>query len=590
MPSIAPSVLIVSAAMGAGHDGVAYELQRRLVAEGATAEVVDYLQMMPGRAGPFYRAVYQGQLRYAPASYEWLYGRIDRGLLAPTARWLGRMGRAKVLQAVRDGKHDLVVSTYPLGCQAAGALRRSGKLGVPAVGFLTDVDVHGLWLHPGVDLNLTVWDGSAQVARDRSGTPSRAVGPVLPPVFRDPVTPAERASARASLALPDPAAKVVLVVAGSWGVGDIADTARAIEAAGVGIPVVLCGRNEALRAELEAEGTGIALGWTTDVRSLLAAADALVHNAGGLSCLEGFAVGTPVIGYACLPGHGHRNAEAMRDAGVAAHAETADDLIEAIRRLAGTAEGAAMAARARALFRVDPTLELLRLAKAAPVAVPQQRRAPVAPRWAVRTAGISAVIPLTLGGLSFGVAQAAQHGLDVAEGGSAVYAAAELSHEQAANPTVVQALRRHRVSAVIGTGRNAPTPTDVALLFAAGVGVIGADHGSGRRDPRRQRDDIDQAAKAIADVTHEQQPPVLLLHRAGLVEHMVAWNNDFLLGRPTQARGGEALPRLVPGTQLVLDLRRRTPAQLVADLAAMDVAVTAAHLPEQPMRVLWKAL
>ena len=50
-----------------------------------------------------------------------------------------------------------------------------------------------------VDLNLTVWDGSAQVARDRSGTPSRAVGPVLPPIYRDPVTPAERASARAAL-------------------------------------------------------------------------------------------------------------------------------------------------------------------------------------------------------------------------------------------------------------------------------------------------------------------------------------------------------------------------------------------------------
>ena len=331
------------------------------------------------------------------------------------------------------------------------------------------------------------------------------------------------------------------------------------------------------------------LGRLADVRPLLAAADALVHNAGGLSCLEGFAVGTPVIGYACLPGHGHRNAEAMRDAGVAAHAETAEDLIEAIRRLAGTADGAAMAARARALFRIDPTLELLRLAKTAPVTVPRQRRTPVASRWAVRTAGISTVIPLTLGGLSFGVAQAAQHGYGVAEGGRAVYVAAELSHEQAANPAVVQALRRHRVSAVIGTGLNAPTPTDVALLFSSGIGVIGADRGSGRRDPRRQRDDIDLAAKAIADVTHEPQPPVLLLHHAGLVEHMVAWNNDFLLGYPERARGGEALPRLAPGTQLALDLRRRTAVQLIADLNALDAAVNAAHLPEQPMRVLWKA-
>ena len=586
MPGTAPSVLIVSAGMGAGHDGVAYELQRRLVAEGATADVVDYLELMPARIGPFYRAFYQGQLRYAPASYEWLYARIDRGLLAPTARWLGRMGRRKVLHAVRDGKHDLVVSTYPLGCQAVGALRRSGKLRVPAVGFLTDVDVHGLWLHPGVDLNLTVWDGSAQIARHRSGTPSHAVGPVLPPVFGAPVTPAERAAARAALPLPDPDAKVVLVVAGSWGVGDIADTARAIEAAGVGVPVVLCGRNEELRAELEAEGTGIALGWTTDVRSLLAAADALVHNAGGLSCLEGFAVGTPVIGYACLPGHGHRNAEAMRDADVAAYADTTQDLLDAIRRLAGTPDGAAMAARARALFLIDPTFELLQLAKAAPVVVPVQRRAPA---WAVRTAAISAIVPLTMGGLSFGVAMADVHGIGVAEGGDAVYVAAELDHDQAANPAIVRALRQHHVSAVIGTGLHAPTPTDVALLFAAGVGVIGADHGSGRRDPRRQRDDIDRAARAIADVTHERQPPVVLLHRGGLVEHLVAWRNDVQLGYPERVRGGQVMPALAPGRQVVLDLRQRTPQQLVADLDTLDAAATAAHLPEQPMRALWNA-
>ena len=586
MPVSPPSVLIVSASMGAGHDGVAYELQRRLVDEGATAEVVDYLEMMPGRVGPFYRRVYQGQLRYAPSSYEWLYGRIDRGLLAPTARWLGRMGRRQVLRTVREGGHDLVVSTYPLGCQATGALRRSGKLGVPAVGFLTDVDVHGLWLHPGVDLNLTVWEGSARIATDRSGTPSRAVGPVLPTVFRAPVTAAERAAARAALPLTDPDATVVLVVAGSWGVGDIADTARAIQDSGAGVPVVLCGRNEELRARLEADGTGIALGWTTDVRGLLAASDALVHNAGGLSCLEGFAMGVPVIGHACLPGHGHRNAEAMATAGVAAHALTTEELIASIRRLAGTGEGAAMVGRARALFRLDPTLELIRMAKAAPLAVPAQRRAG---SWATRTAAVSAIVPLTLGGLSFGVAQGAQHGLGVAEGGRAVYVAAELSHDQADDPLVVRALRTHGVSAVIGSGPGAPSPADVAGLVAAGIGVIGAYHGSGGRNPEHQREAIEAAALAVSQVTHEPQPPVVLLHRAGLVEHVVAWGKDVQLGYPRRVRGGEVLPPLADDTQLVLDERRRTPEQLVVDLDELDTAVTAAHLPEQPMRVLWKA-
>jgi processive 1,2-diacylglycerol beta-glucosyltransferase len=155
----APSVLIISAAMGAGHDGVAYELERRLHARGAEAKVYDYLEMLPGRMGPFYRAFYQGQLKYAPRSYEWLYGKMDRGVIAPVAQWFGQMGQRQVRKIARD--YDIVISTYPLGCQATGALRKKGKLAIPAVGFLTDVDVHSLWLHKGIDKNLTVWNGSA---------------------------------------------------------------------------------------------------------------------------------------------------------------------------------------------------------------------------------------------------------------------------------------------------------------------------------------------------------------------------------------------------------------------------------------------
>jgi len=354
-----PAVLIISAAMGAGHDGVAYELERRLQARGATAAVYDYLELLPGRMGPFYRWFYAGQLRYAPSSYEWLYGQLDCGVLAPVARWLGQLGQRRVAKLARD--YDVVISTYPLGCQATGALRKKGRLAIPAVGFLTDVDVHGLWLHEGIDHNFTVWHGSALEALDRSGVPSQAVGPVLPERYLTPGTQEERRTGRELLGASD-ADHVVLVVAGSWGVGDIAGTARAIRAAGAGLPVVLCGRNDALRKELDHESGIVAIGWTDQVRRLLAAADVVVHNAGGLACLEGFAVGVPVIGYACLPGHGHRNSLAMKRAGVAADAGSEQELIGEIRRLARTPAGAAMAARARALFLEDPTDRLLELA------------------------------------------------------------------------------------------------------------------------------------------------------------------------------------------------------------------------------------
>lgn len=579
-----PSVLIISAAMGAGHDGVAYELERRLHARGAEARVVDYLELLPGRMGPFYRRFYQAQLTYAPGTYEWLYGKMDRGVLAPVSAWLGQMGRRRVRRLARG--HDVVISTYPLGCQATGALRSRGRLPIPAVGFLTDVDVHGLWLHPGIDLNLTVWHGSAVEAIDRVGSPSRAVGPVLPDRFLEPATADERVEGRALIGL-DADATAILVVAGSWGVGDVARTAKALRDAGAGTPVVLCGRNEDLRAELDREDGIVALGWTTEVRRLLAAADVLVHNAGGLSCLEGFAVGVPVIGHACLPGHGHRNAEAMRDADVAAYAETTDDLVAAVRRLARTPEGAAMVARARALFQADPTDLLLELATS-PAPAPRLAQPSPSAVWGRRTAAVAAGVPLTLGALSFGVAQATVHGhLGVAEGRTAVYTAALVDHAQLTDPRVALALRELRVTAAVTAAPGAPTPTDVRMLSSAGVTVVGADADNHHRSPEAQRADVDAAAAAVS-VLGDAKPKVVFLRTPGMVERVVAWDHDVQLARPDEVvRPLQTARRLVPGRQVVLDERGRTADQVLADLAAFRAEVRASGLPLAPMRALW---
>src|ERR671928_11751 len=49
-----------------------------------------------------------------------------------------------------------VVSTYPGASQVLGALRRRGRLTVPAFTYLTDFSVHTLWVAPGIDAHLAV--------------------------------------------------------------------------------------------------------------------------------------------------------------------------------------------------------------------------------------------------------------------------------------------------------------------------------------------------------------------------------------------------------------------------------------------------
>jgi Glycosyl transferases group 1 len=77
------------------------------------------------------------------------------------------------------------------------------------------------------------------------------------------------------------------------------------------VPVVVCGRNDALRARLTDAGHLYVFGWVDNVSELIRACDVVVQNAGGLSASEALASGVPVLTYRCLPGHGRKNAAVL---------------------------------------------------------------------------------------------------------------------------------------------------------------------------------------------------------------------------------------------------------------------------------------
>src|SRR3954454_13303736 len=66
-------VLVISASMGGGHDGAGRELVRRLRARGREAQMLDFLDAFPLRAGWLVRFGYWLELRFAPWSYEATY-------------------------------------------------------------------------------------------------------------------------------------------------------------------------------------------------------------------------------------------------------------------------------------------------------------------------------------------------------------------------------------------------------------------------------------------------------------------------------------------------------------------------------------
>ena len=328
-PVTTPSALIITGSVGAGHDGAADELAHRLRQIGLLVDVRDYLDALPRPLRFFLRTGYTGTVERIPFVFQWLFWAIEnlRPMQAAMSA-LCRLGDDAVARWARARPYAVVVSTYPLAGQSLGNLRESGRCTVPVVSYLTDPAPHRYWVHPAVDHHLTVTEQTAQQGQADYGIAMTVAGPLVPARFRS-VSPSRTAALRADLGL-SPDRLVALVGGGSLGLGAIEEVVRLVLRAGL-VPLVLCGRNDALRRRLSVEPAVVALGWRTDVHELMHVADVLVHNAGGLTFTEAYVAGLPAVSYRCIPGHGRINAAALEDAGLAPWAHSPGQFLTAVR-------------------------------------------------------------------------------------------------------------------------------------------------------------------------------------------------------------------------------------------------------------------
>lgn len=355
--------------MGAGHDGAAKELAKRLEKRGIGVDIVDYLAFLPAGTGWFVRWFYGKQLSVAPKSYQVLYTTIERFQFAQrVCTFYTSTAKRALAKVIRKQPYDLIVSTYPLASQTLGQLRAAGRLATPLATVLTDFSVHALWVNPHVDLHLALHAETASLAKELGAPRVEVVEPLVSDKFR-PLPPGRRALVRQKLGV-TPGNRLALIVAGSWGVGNVVGTVR--ELAGVpGLtPVVVCGRNEDLRRKLAAEPNCVPLGWVDWMPELVASSDVLVQNAGGMTCLEAFASGVPVVSRNCIPGHGTANSIVLDDAGVAFHACYLPTLPDAFQVLTPERAGELVSA-ASAMFGTCPT-QFMVAEDAAPVVIPAQ--------------------------------------------------------------------------------------------------------------------------------------------------------------------------------------------------------------------------
>ena len=573
-------VLVVSASMGEGHDGAARELVRRLEARGHDTRRVDFLDSAPLNIGPITRASYELQLRQAPWTYQFSYRlwAVLPFLCPPFTALVSFLTSRRTLRWIAEYEPDVVVTTYSLSSLVLARLRRHGRLRVPVVTFVTDFDVHRLWVARGIDLTLCVHEASAAVAAKRTGGRAQAPGPMVSQPFRVTPQPAERERLRAELGL-GPEDRGVLVVAGSWGVGDIGRTFDAILASGRYTPIAACGRNEELRAQLAARPGGRAIGWTDQMPSLMGACDALVQNAGGLTCMEALSVGLPVVTYLPIPGHGRENGRQMEQAGVAAYARSDDELLPALDRVAGLA-GRRQVAAGRAMFRGDVADDVAALAR--PTGARRDRRPSRRVNAVERLAGAAAALVAVWATFTFGVSAVAAHGIGVARPerhSHDVFVGVRLGPGNVADADLVATLAAAGVTAIVDGRLARREPDSIRHLSEAGVDVANGGWGRGNGAHwARAKADVVQAGDSIRSASGASCHTFVPLRRIDGFDLASARMDHQRVVANVVRLTADRPPELRAGRIYVLDARDLAAATVRSTLAQLAPLSSARHL------------
>ncbi|HET9014216.1 MAG TPA: hypothetical protein VFN57_01375 [Thermomicrobiaceae bacterium] len=495
-----PTVLVLSAAVGGGHNAAASAVAAALEAAGWRTATLDALQQMSPQLDAALRWGYATMLRRAP----WLYEIAFRCFALPGMRDLIRLGSGllyggRLLRIVEETRPALVVSTYPVLTATLGYLRRRGRLSVPAVGVVSDYGVHPMWVAPGIDQHLFVSSISTPAARV-IGSRVAVVEPLVGPEFREAPS---RADARAALGLP-PDEFLALIVGGAWGIGDLEGAAERAVRAGVAA-VIVTGHNDALRRRLTRRFAGAprvrVQGWTSEMPRLLAAADCLIQNAGGVTCLEAIHCRVPILIYEAVPGHGRLNAEMMERAGAATWIRRPEDLEATLR---AAADGRAPLPPPRPEPARPVAAAVLETLRPAPAATTS---AGGAPRWSSpvrRTlAGVATVVLLVLLSLSSWSVALAARGLRMDVPGAnpapGLVSVGVLATDPATARAVEQVVVQQHLPVTVFVDRAAVA----GLTPASGVvfGVAEDPHASVISAPWQVRGQVRDAARALRAAT-----------------------------------------------------------------------------------------
>jgi 1,2-diacylglycerol 3-beta-galactosyltransferase len=235
---------------------------------------------------------------------------------------------------VRNHPADLIVTVH-YGANTF-ALKALGNKRPSFITVVTDmVSIHALWFDKRADLIFVPTEMARERAIRYNMSPEKVRVVGLPVADKYCKPPGRKSTLRKKLSwtLDKP---IVLLVGGGEGMGPLAETAREIDASGLNVSlVIVCGRNQRLKANLEAqrwENPAFIYGFTREMPEFMRAADFIVTKAGPGTIAEALIAQLPIIIYSKLPGQEDGNVTFVEQVGAGVWAPTPKEVVRALTR------------------------------------------------------------------------------------------------------------------------------------------------------------------------------------------------------------------------------------------------------------------
>jgi len=272
--------------------------------------------------------------------------------------------KGRFVRLIQAHDPDVVVSVHPLASTPMAVAARALPQPIPVLTVVTDlVDGSAAWYDGRVNFTYV----PTEPARDKGIRLGLEPGRIE--VVGQPVSPrfqpfsGERAALRRRLGL-RPDTTTILIVGGGEGMGNVYDTAVAIDASELDVQMaVIAGRNATLKEELDAfdwTAPTVVTGFVRNMPEWMAASDVIVTKAGPGTIAEALIEGLPMLLSGYVPGQEKANVDYVVNEEVGAAAFTSEAVVDTLREWLrpGNATLADMQTRCLALARPTAARDL----------------------------------------------------------------------------------------------------------------------------------------------------------------------------------------------------------------------------------------